>query len=115
MKEISIYQNETMRAALTNSKLQVFEVKQMAELEDQFKNECKRALYVYRNWQKQYQAETDAVELLYGQLKGIILRRYAENAVQAYWVIRQDFRAVFSRYINNHAIYQPNERVKKRA
>lgn len=115
MNDIITFQNQTMRDVIVHSKLQIFEVKQITELEAQFKAQCKVALGAYRHWQKQYKEETDVVELLYSQLKGIILRQNAENTVQAYWIIRQDFRAVFQRYLAEHSIYQPNINTEKRA
>lgn len=106
MNDIIKFQNETTREVIINSKLQIFEVKQIIELEDKYKKQCKLALLAYRCWQKQYSAETDVIELLYSQLKGIVLRRNAENTVRAYWIVRQDFRAVFQHYLSQNSTHQ---------
>ncbi len=107
------FQNKTIREAILNSKLQIFEVKQLAELEDKYRKQFKIALCAYRLWQRQYKDETDVVELLYGQLRGIILRRNAENAARGYWVIRQDFRVIFKNYLSQNTNIQTNTTIGK--
>ncbi len=113
MNDIIAFPNETIRNALLNSKLQIFEVKQLAELEDKYRKQLKLSLCAYRLWQKQYRDETDTVELLYGQLKGIILRQNAQSAARGYWIIRQDFRVIFKNYLNQNSNTYNNTTIKR--
>lgn len=115
MTNIIRLQNQTIRDVVLNHRLELFEVKQLAEMEASFKDQCKVALRSYKKWCAQYQHETDVIELFYGQLTGIILRRQAENAVQAYWIIRHDFRSAFARYLDNHKPYQTTLQKQKSA
>ena len=82
--------------------LQIFELKQLAEMEDSYKQKCKKAIRDYKAWHEAQKSETDIIVLLYGNLEGIMLRKYAEEAVKAYWVIRTDFRCSFKDYIQTH-------------
>lgn len=106
MNNIMMLQNQTIRDVILTNKLQIFEVKQIAELEDFYKKYCKKTLSDYRKWKIFHAQELDVVELLYGQLKGIILRRNAQNAVQAYWIIRKDFKVVFQKYLSETKSYK---------
>jgi|GEM_PF-1763093 len=115
MTNIITLPDKTIRDVALKRKFELFEVKQLAELEHVFQVRCKQALIDYKNWLKAHQDETDAVELLYGQLTGIVLRRHAEDAVQAYWIIRHDFRLVFHRYLDEHKPYEATLKKQKRA
>lgn len=106
MKRIINYQNRNIRNAILSKRMQIFEVMQVAELEEKFKKQCRLSLNSYRQWQINYQNEKDGVERLYGQLNGIVLRRQAINSIQAYWFIRQDFRIIFKKYMEALAPYK---------
>jgi len=82
--------------------LQIFELKQLAEIESEYKNKCRDAIREYKNWHRIQRNKTDVIEILYGNLEGIMLRRYAEEAIKVYWVIREDFRCSFKSYIQKH-------------
>lgn len=113
MSGLNKFKIETARDVVLNNQLQIFEIKQITELEDKYRKQCKLALFSYKLWKQQYQMETDVIELLYGQLKGVVLKRNAQNMVQAYWVIRQDFRTVFKNYLNQYSNAQLNLKNKK--
>jgi hypothetical protein len=105
MTNIITLPNKSLRESIVNKKMELFEVKQMAEMEKNYKTQCQVALKDYKAWHRHYQDETDALELFYGQLHGTLLKRRAQDAVQAYWIIRQDFRVVFDRYLAMHQSY----------
>ncbi len=93
--------------------LEILEVKQLAELEDKYRKQCKLALCAYRCWQKHYKAETDVIELIYGQLKGIVLKQNAYANIQAYWIIRRDFRNCFYNYLKDKTSQTVNKKLLK--
>jgi hypothetical protein len=115
MTNIITLPNQSLRHAITEKKMELFEVKQMAEIEHEFKTQCQVALKDYRSWYRHYKEETDSLELFYGQLHGVVLKRRAQDAVQAYWIIRHDFRAVFDRYLAAHQPYKPSNNSQKLA
>jgi len=86
-------------------RLQIFEMKQLADMEAGYKTKCRAALKQYKKWQAGYEGETDMIELLYGNLEGIMHRRRAEDSVRAYWIIRQDFRRLFADYLAQTKAY----------
>lgn len=94
----------TLISGLTG-RLQIFELKQLADMEAGYRAKCKQAIEVYKNWQLQHKAETDMIELLYGGLEGRMLRAQAEDMVRMYWVIRQDFRRAFKEYLAKSCCY----------
>lgn len=83
-------------------KLQIFELKQLAEMENDYRKKSITAISEYKKWRKQKEGQEDIIVVLYGNLEGIVLRRNAEEAVKAYWVIRTDFRRGFKDYIEHH-------------
>ncbi len=83
-------------------KLQIFELKQLAEMEAVYRKQSIAAIKTYKKWCRIQSQETDIIVVLYGNLEGIVLRRNAEEAVKAYWVVRTDFRRGFKDYIQNH-------------
>lgn len=91
--------------AYLQGNLQIFELKQLADLEAAYKNQCKRAIQDYKIWRLKHKSETDIIELLYGNLEGIMLRRRAEDAIHMYWVVRQDFRKSFKEYLEKSCCY----------
>ena len=108
MTNIITLSDQSLRHAITEKKMELFEVKQMAEMEHKFKIQCQIALKDYKGWWQQHREETDALELFYGQLHVVVLKRRAQDAVQAYWIIRKDFRIVFDRYLAAHQPYKPS-------
>lgn len=88
--------------------LQIFELKQLADMENAYRQQCRHALHAYRKWLKLYHEETDQIEIIYGNLRGQILRRTAEESVKAYWTIRHDFRQWFHRYLAETNYYPSN-------
>lgn len=87
------------------TKLQIFDLKQLSDMEAYYKAQCKAALAAYKNWQDIHAGETDMIALLYGNLEGTMLKRRAHDAVEAYWVIRLDFRKWFQRYLAENSCY----------
>lgn len=85
-----------------SGKLEIFELKQLADMEASYKANCREALALYKKWKHLYSQQTDMIELIYGNLEGVILRRRAEDAVHAYWIIRRDFRALFEEYLGHY-------------
>ena len=88
--------------------LEIFELKQLADLEDAYKSQCRKALEDYKFWGNARKSETDQIELLYGNLRGDVLRRTAEESVRAYWRVRTDFRKWFHRYLAQTKHYPSN-------
>ena len=84
---------------------QILELKQMADMAESYKTKCKEAIQAYKNWQAKHADETDVIELLYGSLEGPVLRRQAQDAIQLYWVVRQDFRKAFQEYLDKSCAY----------
>lgn len=50
MNNIIQFQNQSIRQNLLHAKLQTFEVKQLADMEAKFCEECKKAINAYREW-----------------------------------------------------------------
>jgi len=80
-------------------------VKQFAELENYYKLQCRQALSDYKKWKRGHLEETDTVQMLYGQLDGIILRHRAQTTASAYWIVRCDYRCVLKSYLSNIPTY----------
>lgn len=85
--------------------LQIFELKQLADMEDGYKRQCRDAISSYKAWRQHHRDETDVIELLYGNLEGVMLRRHAEDLVHVYWTVRQDFRRGFKEYLEKSCCY----------
>ncbi len=78
---------------------QFLELKQLAELEDQFRRHCLTTIRVYQGWKRGQAAEQDVVERHYRLLEGALLRRQAQDATRLYGIIRKDMRRSFRKYI----------------
>ncbi len=96
-------------------RLQLFELKQMADMKAAYKSQCLRAIKTYKDWLKQYREETDIIVLLYGTLEGTMLRHQAQDAAKLYWTIRQDFRRSFKEYIERSCCYPSSPNTSKKA
>jgi hypothetical protein len=79
--------------------LQLFDLKQMVEHEARYKCSAREAIAAHRQWRKQYSQQTDMVELLYGSIEGVMLRRRAEDFARLYWLVRADLRKAMSIYM----------------
>ena len=88
--------------------LQIFDIKQLADMEAAYRKNCKQAVNEYKLWVDRYKGETDMIDLLYGNLEGSMLRRQAEDTVSAYWIIRKDFRRWYHRYMAQTKCYPSN-------
>jgi hypothetical protein len=88
--------------------LQLFELKQLADMENDYKARCKKALADYKIWGKRHAQETDMIAIIYGNLQGQVLRCNAQESVRAYWTIRKDFRCWFNRYLKQTTHYPAN-------
>lgn len=69
---------------------QIIDIKEIEAVLKTYKNKCLQAIHAYKHWKKEYSQQTETVEILYGGIEGIMLRRQAEDAVKLYWVMRQD-------------------------
>ena len=49
---------------------QIFDIKQLAELEDKNKKQCRRALLNYKIWQANFQNQSDKMAIHYGSMEG---------------------------------------------
>ena len=74
-------------------------------MEATYKAACLEAVRDYKAWQKIQSQQTDIIELTYGNLEGMMLRRRAHDAVQAYWILRCDFRKAFRAYLAKSCCY----------
>ncbi len=97
--------NQTIRHSILKQKLQVFEVMQFTELENHYKAKCRKAIVEYKSWKRVHSQETDVIQMMYGQLEGILLRHQAQNAVQAYWIMREDAKQAVKGYLTALPIY----------
>ena len=79
--------------------LQMLDLKHLAEFENIYRKRARLAIRLYKDWRKEYEDQTDSLELLYGSIEGILIRRQAEDAVRLYWIVRQDFQAAFKSYL----------------
>ncbi len=94
-------------------KYDIFDIKQLAELEHKHRKLCKNSLTQYKKWQIQHYLETDEVAQHYSQKQGDVLRQHAISMASYYWTIRQDFKAAFNHYIVtecNNNYYQTHTR-----
>jgi hypothetical protein len=120
MTKISMQQENTYSGPGPSYKdcysgLQILDLKQLADMEDNYKKQCRRAIKDYRYWRSKHSRQTDMMALLYGNLEGIMLRRRAEDSTQAYWIIRRDFRRLFADYLAQHHCYPSHIITKKSA
>ncbi len=83
---------------------QIFDIKQLAELEHANKKKCKQALLKYKLWLAYSKNQSDKMAIHYGNMEGCILRKQACQMISLYWVIRQDFRKAFDTYLKENAI-----------
>jgi len=90
------------RPRVPTKPLQFMDLKHLADLEHEFKQDCMRALVSYKKWQLKthmnVQGHSDPIEQRYGDLQGQNLRAQAANAIHAYWMVRADYRAAFQQY-----------------
>ncbi len=98
-KIIGIYPVNHRLPICTGSGFQIFELKHLADMEADYKRKCRFAIKAYKSWCKGRQAQKDVIELLYGNLEGVMLRRQAENSIEMYWTLRRDFRREFKSYL----------------
>ena len=94
------------RGLLIDTNLQTLDIKHLAEFENVYRMRCRLAIQIYKNWLRDYDAETNVVQLLYGSIEGMLLRQQAEHAVRLYWTIRKDFRAALKKYLENMTSYK---------
>lgn len=93
--------------AVQKGSLQIFDLKQVADIEARVKMDTLKHLREYRAWKKYYGRQTDLVELHFGNLRGRLLRQQAVNAVGYYWHIRQQSRQLFAAYHKQIESYRP--------
>ena len=82
---------------------QFLELKQLADLEAEFRLHCRDAIWVYRRWRREHAPVADLVASHYRGLEGALLRRQAEDAARLYHIIRKDMRRSFRKYIESRA------------
>jgi len=93
-----------MTSQAVRKKYQIFDIKQLAELEKKQKKICRQALLNYKIWQCNFRHQSDKMEIYYGQKEGHILRRYAMDTIKNYWRIRNDFRKAFQTYLTQNCV-----------
>lgn len=103
IKELNQLRSLSQRIIQTD--LQALDIKHLAEFEYTYRKRCQLSIALYKNWLKEYKQETDSMQLLYGSIEGMMLRAQAMDAVRLYWIIRQDFRAVFKSYLGKVTSY----------
>lgn len=79
--------------------LQLFDLKQMVEHEARYKKEARASIRAHKDWRRKYAQQTDMVELLYGSLEGVMMRRRAEDFARLYWLVRADLRKAMRIYM----------------
>ena len=83
------------------TRLQIFDLKQMADMEADYKIRARKALTAYKTWQKLYARQTDMIAKLYGGMEGQMLRRQAVDACSFYWIMRRDLRRSLNEYLRS--------------
>lgn len=78
---------------------QLFDLKQMIEYETLYKKYARESIRALKNWQHRYAQQTDMVELLYGSIEGVMLRRRAEDFTRLYWLVRSNARKAMQLYV----------------
>lgn len=78
---------------------QYFEVKQLADLEDRFRVQCRDTIRRYQQCKRELQIIEDVAERHYRFLEGTLLRQQAEDAARLYGLIRRDIRRSLERYV----------------
>jgi len=96
---------QRMRKEIMHRDLQIFDIKQLADFEHFYKIKCLESIRAYKNWKKIYRQQTDVLELLYGSVKGIMLRRQAEDSIRLYWMVRQDMRQALASYLSHRCCF----------
>lgn len=79
--------------------LQLFDLKQMIDYEARYKQHARESIRALKSWQRHYAGQTDMVELLYGSIEGVMLRRRAEDFTRLYWLVRADSRKAIALYM----------------
>jgi len=85
---------------------QIFDIKQLAELENFNKKKCRKALLKYKIWQANFNNQSDQMAIHYGDMEGHILRQHACQMISLYWTIRRDFRKAFDIYLKENCVVQ---------
>lgn len=88
------------------NKYQIFDIKQLAEMEKRQKATCRQALLEYKIWRNNFKKQSDQLEIYYGKKEGLILRRHALNTMRNYWRIRNHFRQAFKTYLSQNCVVQ---------
>jgi len=83
---------------------QIFDIKQLAELERKHKDLCRQALEHYKIWQSNFKKQSDQMAIYYGEKEGYVLKHHARNTIRNYWRIRNDFRAAFDVYLAENCV-----------
>lgn len=78
---------------------QYLELKQLADLEHEFRMHCQTAIQIHRRWRQTHAGAIDPIACHYRAIEGALLRRQAEDAVRLYGIIRKDVRRSFRKYI----------------
>lgn len=96
--------------------LEIFDLKQLADKEAQYRQYCRDAIRHYRAWQREQSDQTDMIEILYGAMEGDLYRNRVSDSVKIYWTIRKHFRTAFARYLEKTGCYPvapSNQNVKR--
>lgn len=84
---------------ISQSNLQIFDLKQLADMEDDYKKKTRHAIDEYKSWKELHRKQKDMIEILYGGMEGTLLRHQAENTTRIYWRLRTDLRKALCVYI----------------
>ena len=92
---------------ILQQEFQLFDLKQMVEYEALYKSYARESIRALKNWQFHYGTQTDMVELLYGSIEGLMLRRRAEDFTRLYWLVRSDARKAMQLYVKRLQLNPP--------
>lgn len=101
---------QSLPSSISNN-LEIFELKQLADKEAQYRRHCQKAIRKYKNWCRTQEDQTDIIEILYGSMEGRIYRGQAEDTVRLYWAIRKHFRQAFLIYLDKTGYYPKSHKI----
>lgn len=92
----------TQKTTLSYSTYQIFDLKQLIEIEKKRKHQCQQAILQYKKWQVLYEMETDLLARKHAAEDGKVLRLHASNLIRSYWQVRSECRMAINIYIQKH-------------
>jgi len=97
--DASIAQFRTGLAQLNGRDIQYFDMKQMAEIQERFRNRVRSMVRMTRLWKADYESEFDEIERTYTAYEGIFIRRQLQDAWDMYLAVNKDYHEMKRLYL----------------